>query len=190
MKVMIILSVFLLTVPIQAKSLGTMGQTWPVIETDFLTFFKTKAQQWWLTHGKQFRASALKAIRHHLNKQASGLTMTDRPKTFFIDPSKGSINPFHLITYSKGLIFLDGSDQRQLHWLKEWLTTTQKQTVIILTGGSVEKAKQCLQRKIFLDQHHLFTDTFKLKHVPVLVEEDRIKKQWRVQEINRNEVIA
>jgi len=172
---------------VSAKNCGTFGQTYPVIEQNFLMFVKEKLTDW--MHSDQYQQlknRQVNTVKKHLHIVNHRFTPTNVSRVYFIDPTQTinhqPINPFDRITYRKRLVFVDTDDKAQLAWLKQFLTKWENNTVIIV-GGSVGKTQKTLGQRIFADQTGEFADYFHLTHAPVIAKENFEKKQWQVEEI-------
>jgi len=202
MKVLVIFlffSTFFIMLNARAKNLGTIGQTYPVIEIDFLTFIQEKARAWINSDAYQQQQKIIvRGVDQYARHPKYNLARhtTDHPRTYYIDPSVkrndmlfsskeiGSINPFDSITYHKTLVFIDADDTTQVKWFKEFSTQHTKPIHLVLVGGDVVSASKQFKRRVFFDQHEKLTNYFQLKYVPVVIQEDKTQEKWRVQEIN------
>jgi len=184
---------------VQAKNLGTIGETYPVIEINFLTFIQQKATAWVASDAyKRQQKMIVRGVGQYAHHPKYNLARhtTDHPRTYYIDPSVkrndalfstneiGLINPFNNVTYHKKLVFLDANDHQQLHWFKAYSTQHPKTIHLILVNGDVVSVSKQFKRRVFFDQHGKLSDYFQLKHVPVIISEDFKQKKWRVKEIN------
>lgn len=141
-----------------------------------------------------------------------GLFTTTTPITFFVDPTlilkedivnekgevlfpKGTkVNPFDSNTWpngsslppiamSKQLAFLDGDDERQIEWAKDY--RKQNPDVIIkwiLTRGEPDTVFKALNERIYFDQLGNITRKLTIKHIPTLAKQEG--KRWKMQEFN------
>ncbi len=140
--------------------------------------------------------------------QVLGLGTTTEPATFYINPTlrlgkdvmdaqgrllfaKGmEINPFDSTTwpngeypafeFSKTLIFIDGDDEKQLAWAKQY--RTNKPIKWILTNGSINKSALALNSRVYFDQKGTLTRALKLKNTPSVVMQ--VGTQWQIQEVD------
>ena len=119
-----------------------------------------------------------------------------------ITPKGTQVNPFDAktlpswfmaqqpaTTIDLALIFIDTDDNRQVNWLKEFLTAIDqgkysniKEARILLTKGHLVNSYKCLKQRIYFDQMGLFSRKFQLQHIPAVVTQDNTK--WKVTEFD------
>ena len=201
-KVCLFILSIILSLPLQAKNLGTIGKTWPIAEEDFLVFVHQKlaAMQADGSLAKKEQQVTDRVRQDALNlAPVSWLTTTVNPSVFYYDPTftvtrtltnekghvfarKGQrINPLTLIVFHETLWFIDARDHRQLAWLKSRLPHF-KHNKIILTGGSIATAYHTLKQRIYFDQKGLLSKKFGLTHVPDQI--ISVGKRLKIQEFD------
>ena len=164
--------------------------------------------EWDAIKAKQNRIVAARIKRPH---PVRGLSTTTTPRTYFIDPTMTlkrdikdangkilyhaglNINPFDPNTWPHGerypaihlsekLAFLNGDDPKQLAWAKRILKSEKVRVKFILTQGEPGKVEKLLQHRMYFDQTGHYCQRFAIRHVPVLIEQDRT--EWKVQEFD------
>lgn len=188
------------TIAIQAKNLGTLGKTYPIVEKNFIVFMKEKAALFFQSDQK---SKLEKAMQREVQRKADRptpafhLTRTEHPKEYTVDPNiqwpqKGSINPFDQMTYSKMLVFIDGDDLSQMKWFDSFRKKALKEMFehqsirgyhLILTNGSIQTNQDYFKTRVFFDQGGKLAQYFHLEHVPVIIFEDKDFRKWRVREM-------
>lgn len=86
------------------------------------------------------------------------------------------VNPLEQISWGEDLIFIDGTDEKQINWALE------KQGKIVLVNGSPIKLSEKYDRAIYFDQAGILTKHFNIKFVPAKITQDG--KLLRVTEVN------
>lgn len=182
---------------IEAKSLGRLGQTFPVIEKSLLTLIYERLN----TFAQQGQLNAIEnAWVKQVNEQvkrprALGLARTDTTLTHYYTPvatleknvvdqtgrivlQRGmSVNALNqLPTYNPVWVLLNYDDLAQRAFAEQ-IQTHYPGIVWILTGGSVADAERGIDETIYFDQEGRITKKLKIEHVPALVtrENDSLK---------------
>lgn len=146
---------------VQAKSLGVVGEVFPVAETSLLTLIEERLQDSTFTEQVSNRVmqwadrpQALTlphALKTHSHLYVPEVTF----KTDIID-AKGHIlwrkgttlNALtQLPSYQPHWVFFNGEDGAQMRWASH-----EHGAKVILTGGSVRDAEKFLKQDIFFDQ--------------------------------------
>lgn len=173
-----------------AKDLGIIGQTYPIVETDFLEWIKSKllvmqqngelssAQQQLLRNAKEYMVRP---------KPVVIVTRATENHSFTYDPSVvvpyditdhlGNIiyhagtrvNPLQKMPLSKALLFFDSDDAEQCHWAQQIDSELKGKDKVILVKGDVIAQQKVWQRTIYFDQQGLITKRLGIQHVPVIV---------------------
>jgi conjugal transfer pilus assembly protein TraW len=189
------ISVMIFTQTIQAKNLGTVGQTYPISEEDFLSFIQSRVKVMqqngeWQKLQNQFRDNVAKhADRPHSLDQISDSTQT---RIWHFDPSitishdltdqngrifakaGTTVNPLKFISLQKALIFFDGDNVKQIEWVKKLDLKLAGKTKLILIRGSVLENEKRFSKPIYFDQESRLTARFQITHVPAVVQQDGI----------------
>lgn len=179
--------------PSYAKDLGVMGETYPIMETDFLDFIQAriaKMQQGgeWQSLKNQVQQDAIRY--RDRPKKVEGITRVQKTKSWVFDPSirldhdlitpdgkriaaTGThVNPLDYISLSKALIFYNGDDPDQVSWaLAQDKKLNQRTKFILVQGSLLQQEKQC-QKQIYFDQAGRLTTRFGITHVPAMVSQE------------------
>lgn len=163
---------------------------------------------------EQFKAQVQQSVRRPAPTQ--GITPTTKPTVFMVDPTltlaedirdhKGNIlfakglkiNPFDAQTWpngknlphfqlSKQLIFLDGDDNQQLNFAKQYLAKEKNKPnplpiKWILINGEPETVFKFLGERIYFDQLGNITRQLSIKHVPSVAMQ--YEGMWKIQEFD------
>lgn len=189
MKLSILLSMLLLAQGIFAKSLGTIGQTFPVLEKSLLTLIherlttfrdngtlKNLENEWVKrVEDKAVRPAPLSLTRckkkyTHFYVPVATLDRDIKGATGRVILSRGmSVNALtSLPGYQPVWVFLNYDDEAQRHYAGRILA--RNQTVKwILTGGNVREAERQLKQPVFFDQEGRITQKLGILHVPAMV---------------------
>ncbi len=178
-----------------AEDLGTVGKTWPIQEPDLFMQIANKLEDYENSgrlgeinelFAKRVRAS----IEHPL--PVAGVTRTVTPRVYSYDPTitlrqdivtadgqilarKGDhFNPLDYIPMNQLLLFVDGTDRKQLNWAKKQLNSLSHNTRIslILINGPVLKLSKQWEQQIYFDQKGVLTTKFDIQQVPARVSRD------------------
>lgn len=191
---------------LNASNLGTYGNTFKITEQDFIAYITQKMHLFIKKEGG--KSAFIHRIQAKVQKEAlnpkdpRSFKTVDHSNNYFHDPSiilkhdvttpdghilghKGQrINPFHYIShYSKVLIFIDGSDHRQVEWVKNAIRLLQAKNrpyYIVLVNGNLQKGINALGSVKF-DYYGTLSYKMGVKTVPSIVFQ-RGDKLW-VQQI-------
>lgn len=174
-------------------SLGVVGQTYAILEDDFLQLIETRYQTM-KTNGEWDKAQ--KAWQKQMVSYADrpnpvyGITTTTSYREYHFDPSielshdiispdgqivakAGTVvNPLEMMTLHKTVLFIDADDQKQLLWAIQKDKEREGKTKWILVKGSITDTIKKLQRPVYFDQGGKLTTHFKIKHVPAMLQQD------------------
>lgn len=178
---------------IYAHDIGVMGETYPIMEKDFLEFIQERVKE--VQHNGQWRS-----LQNKMQQDAT--TYRDRPKSVFnitkatqtktwkFDPtiqldhdvrtpdgkliaaSGTRINPLSFISLSNTLIFFNGDDPEQVKWVLSQNKKLKGKTKLILVNGSVLEQEKLFSSPIYFDQEGRLTNRFQIKHVPAMVSQE------------------
>lgn len=179
----------------EAKNLGTVGMTWPIVEPDLFAQIANKLENFeksgYLDEtNKNFVAKVNATIERP--PRVSGVKRTNIPRVFFHDPSitltkdiitpNGQIlaergdkfNPLDYTPMNQILLFFNGNDQEQVDWvLKQMDETTFNQYISpILIDGPVLELSKHWERQVYFDQKGVLTSKFEIQQVPARVLRD------------------
>lgn len=183
-------AIFFLSVAINAKNLGQVGQTYKIAEHDILDFIQKKLHE-------LEQNGEINRINNRLadiaKKQADrprpviGVSRTKIYKKWDYDPSvkipydikdiygniiayTGTIiNPLSIFSLKKALIFYNGDDKDQVSWAIRTDKKLEFKDKLILVQGSISAQAQKFQRNIFFDQQGRLVQKFNIRHVPAIV---------------------
>ena len=147
-----------------ATVVGQVGATYPIAEKDALTELKTKVRQ--VDWKKQF--SGLKREARSFEPQdLKNLPKARHDRAFMVDPTytlksdipdgKGGVlypkgytfNPLDYVSLPDVLVFIDGSDKKQVQWFQKSAWATYGNVEVLLTGGSYVEMEEKLGRTVF-----------------------------------------
>lgn len=205
-KALVLIMLILFASNAMSKDLGTFGEVFPIKEEDFLTYILKRIAEF---EKRQGGIDAFKQkIRARIQNEALNPSepfqypITNKASIYYTDASitlkkdivtldgkvlgrKGQvINPFkHMGFYKKDLLFIDGSDQRQITWAKhaiDVLNQHHKAYTLILIKGNLQKVYDRLG-VIKFDYFGHLSQKLGLKTTPSIVSEANY--QWQVQAI-------
>ena len=176
-----------------AADLGNLGQVYPIIEEDFLSFIQSrissmqKSGEW-----DQIQNTFRQNVQRHADRPTvvGSISVATENRTWRFDPSitlpydlhdhEGrlvvqagtTINPLKTISLHHTLIFFDGDNPDQIIVVKNAETTFKGKTKLILVKGSVSDNEKRFNKPIYFDQEGRLVNKFNIKHVPAIVEQD------------------
>ncbi|HHF7380156.1 TPA: type-F conjugative transfer system protein TraW [Legionella anisa] len=182
---------------IEAKSLGRLGQTFPVIEKSLLTLIYERLN----TFDQNGQLNAIenawvKQVDEQVKRpRALGLVRTETTLTHYYTPvvtlEKNVVDQTGRIVLQRGMsvnaliqlpsynpvwVFLNYDDLAQRAFAEQ-IRAHYPEIQWILTGGSVADAERGINETIYFDQEARITKKLKIEHVPALVtrENDSLK---------------
>lgn len=186
----------LFVVKVYATNLGVVGQVYPIIEEDFLTFIQNRIALMqkngeWNQIQNQFRNNVAK----HADRPRAidSITHATQNKAWDFDPSvtipydlndaEGrliakagtTINPLKFISLHNAYVFFDGDDSKQVVWAKQVDSLFKGKTKLILVNGSVIDNEKRFSKPIYFDQEGRLVKRFGIQHVPALVQQSGFK---------------
>jgi len=192
-KVILMIMTMLFTLTSYAKDLGIVGQTYPILEEDFLLFIQNRLQIMkqngeWQKIETQFRDN----VEKHADRPnpVSEISKTTQAETWNFDLSlivpydlmdaQGrifvkagtSINPLQYRSLSNVLLFFDGDDVKQVAWAKKIDLNFNGKTRLILVKGSITQNEKLFSKAIYFDQSGRLTTRFQIQHVPAIVQQE------------------
>lgn len=197
----VVLLVTVVTQPVQAKDLGTIGHLFPIAEPDLLTFIgqRLKGME---NSGEMDRLQreAEARVKAHAVRPApvAGLTPARTNRAFLYNPTftvretirdmRGNViaragdkvNPLDRVAFSETLYFVDGDNPQQMAWLKLQITG-QQNFKVILVKGNVHDSSIALDEPVYFDQYGTLTTKFGFEHTPVRI--TRADSMLRVEEV-------
>lgn len=175
---------------IYANDVGVMGETYAIIEMDFLDFIRSRIatmQQNGQWQSLQNRVQQDAVHYRDRPKPVTTLTRATETKTWKFDPSivldhdittpegrliapAGTrVNPLMTLSLSKALIFYNGDDDDQIKWALEQDKKLKGHDKLILVNGSVLDQERQFKKSVYFDQAGTLTIRFGIKHVPALI---------------------
>lgn len=185
-----------------ASDLGAIGQTYPILETDFLDFIQTRLNTMQANGEMEKIQNKFKEnVSNHADRprEVSGITKATSSKNWVIDPSiivpydlkdhngrifakKGkSVNPLLYVTIHHPMVFINGDDEAQVKWVQQTLRDNLKKIKLVLVGGSVINLTKIFQQPVYFDQEGKLTNKFQIRHVPATVSQEGLR--LKVQEV-------
>jgi conjugal transfer pilus assembly protein TraW len=172
-----------------ARNVGVMGETYPIIEMDFLEFIQARLATiqkngQWKTMQEKMQQDAVRYRDRPTPVYA--VTRAVETKSWLWNPTmildhdittpdgkliakQGTVvNPLKVVSLSKALIFYDGDDKEQTVWVKDQDKKLNGRVKIILVKGAVLDAEKRLQKPIYFDQEGRLTTRFGISHVPAI----------------------
>lgn len=172
-----------------AKSLGALGHTFPVLEKSLLVLISERLQM--MQKGGQWEELEQhwkdKVSSRVLRPNPLNLLRTQQNKTHYYMPeavayhdilddqgrvlvSKGTrANALaQLPSYNPVWLFLNFDDRAQQRFAKR-IIAQHPEVEVILTGGNVSEAEQYTKQTIYFDQEARISKKLKINHVPALV---------------------
>jgi len=179
-----------------SKDLGVYGQTYPIIEQDFLEFLKTRLVEMqqngeWQKIQDDFKNNVSK----HAERPTplTQITKATKTRSWLYDPSltvpydlrdhNGSVfvkagtvvNPLQFMSLHKAFIFIDGDDKKQIEWVRKIDSSLLGKIKIILVSGSILLTEKLLSKTIYFDQQGRLVQRFSIEHVPAMIQQDGLK---------------
>jgi conjugal transfer pilus assembly protein TraW len=179
-----------------AVDLGTIGPTYEIGEPHLLAFIEQRLREKERSGELQRLAEAARARGIDTVRQpppVEGLRTTERPRTFYIDPSftldrnitdpQGRLmfaagtrkNPLEVVSLSRHLLFFDARDPRQVKHARELSGRYAGRIKPILTGGSYLDLMKAWRVPVYYDQAGTLTRRFGIRQVPALVSQDGLR---------------
>jgi conjugal transfer pilus assembly protein TraW len=188
-KLLLIMSIFMLTPSAFAKDLGVHGRVYEIQENDLLSVLKSRAQAEldsgkWDTRVDEWRTQAKQQVN-----RPSGISLPRAVETtsHLYDPSiivpkdivdnSGQViqvagtkaNPLNYISMTRQMVFIDGDDREQVDWMLGLTESEPDRFTVILTQGTVIELIKELNRRLFFDQQQIYAKKLSIKSLPALV---------------------
>lgn len=182
--------------------LGIIGQTYPIVEIDFLDFIQARLKVM-QTNGDLGKIQ--NKFRENVSKHADrpraidGISKAMVNKSWVYDPTiivpydlkdangrifarKGSpVNPLAFVTIHHPMVFINGDDEAQVKWLQKTMHGHLSQIKLVLVSGSVATIAKVFNQPIYFDQEGKLTGKFHIQHVPATVKQEGLR--LKVQEV-------
>lgn len=178
--------------PASAADLGVYGETRLIIETDILKEIAGRLRAFERsgrleTLNREFAARARKRLERP--QPVSGLTRTERPRSWLFDPSivvpqdfadhEGrvfarageTINPLERLPgFDRELVFLDGDDPAQVAFgLRRLKAGGRERVYLVLVDGAPLELMRRHKVPLYFDQAGSLSARFGLRQVPAVV---------------------
>jgi conjugal transfer pilus assembly protein TraW len=192
MKKILLALPFLLTNLSFASDLGTFGETYEIREKSFLQQIQERLKDAEKS-GKilEIQKTIQKQAEQNLNnpKPVADISNTEVERQWVYDPSISldhdlkdqlgrifykagtKVNPLEKISLTKSLIFIDGSDLKQVHWAIEQHNKKKGRAKIILVKGEIINLMRKKKVRLYFDQQGVLVKKFGIKHVPATLEQ-------------------
>ena len=184
-------SVFLLmniNVTAVAKDFGTFGDTYPLIEINFIEAIQKKMQAMvdngeWETYKQKYIKETMDGFKRPKGTELPHATVS---RTRFVDPSvilemdiqlpdgrylarKGDyINPLKQMGISHPMAFIDGDDSKQVEWAIQ-MRAKEPKTFIILVNGNWYELSVKHKFQFWFDQTGEFINRLDIQKTPSYV---------------------
>ena len=164
------------------KNLGVVGETYPIVEPDVVAELKEQAAKTKKLSDDEFREQ----MKSYQPEDLHHLPRATRDRTFLVDmtytldrdlldgdgkviyPRGFTFNPLDYVSFSGGMLVIDGSDPMQVKWFTETPYANNHQVRLLLSGGYAYKLIKELKRSVFYLTKEI-ADRLQLAAVPSLV---------------------
>lgn len=163
------------------KNLGTVGETYPIIEPDIIAELKENAVQHQLS-----REEIVQRIRTYRPHNLQHLPRAGEDKTTLVDmtytldrdlldgdgkvlyPKGFTFNPLDYVPFTGGMVVLDATDPKQMKWFKNSPYFDNHLARLFITGGSAQDLVNAFKRPVFYLTEPIAT-RLKIEAVPAVV---------------------
>ena len=175
------------------KDLGVAGRTYPIVEPDILTELQQQAAE--INPGnnkekivariKKYQPAGLHILPRATEDKSKMVDMTYTLERNLTDgdgkviyPRGYTFNPLHYVTFSGGLVVINGADPAQVKWFEKSPYFDNHQARLLLSSGHAFEMMEKLQRSVFYLTDDI-ADRLQVTTVPSLViqQGDKIKVQ-------------
>lgn len=179
---------------VSAKNLGVYGETYPVVEINFIEALQAKIQKMvdngdWETYKKKYIKETLDGFKRPKGFQLPHALTT---QTRYFDPSiilemdmrlpdgsflarKGDyINPLKNQNMSSPLIFIDGDNEKQVQWALKKRLENPKAYIVLVNGNWYELSVKN-KTKFWFDQTGEFINRMGIERTPSYVSQDNLR---------------
>ncbi|OGP32479.1 MAG: hypothetical protein A2X93_07815 [Deltaproteobacteria bacterium GWC2_56_8] len=175
------------SVQVLAKSLGTAGKTYPIIERDMKEYLKEKSAQF---DTEALKDTYKKSVERKLRQGPQlNLPVATVDRTFYVDPSiemdqdilddKGNIlipkgtraNPADRVTLTKAYLFIDARADKQVKFALQYVASRPGMVSVIITDGDILKLMDeygFAYRQIYHANPHLI-ERFAIERTPSIL---------------------
>ena len=145
------------------RNLGVVGATYPVVEPDVMAELKEQAGDRKRLTDDEF----LERMKTYQPKDLHHLPRAIRDKTFLVDmtytlnqdlrdgngkviyPKGFTFNPLDYVSFSGGMMVIDGADPVQVKWFKKTPYTDNHRVQLLLSGGYAYELIKQFKRSVF-----------------------------------------
>jgi len=164
------------------KNLGVVGETYPIVEPDVVVELKAQAAKTKKLSDVEFREQ----VKIYQPEDLHHLPRATRDRTFLVDmtytldrdlldgdgkviyPRGFTFNPLDYVSFSGGILVIDGSDPTQVKWFTKIPYANNHRIRLLLSGGYAYKLIEELKRSVFYLTDEI-ADRLQLAAVPSLV---------------------
>lgn len=179
---------------LETKDLGTVGETYPIVEADVVKELQRQAMQ----NKQKSENFLLEELKKYQPMNLYNLPRAESDSTYLVDMSysldrdlvdgsgkviypKGyTFNPLDYLSFPGGLVIIDGEDPQQLQWYKTSPYVNLPQARLLLSGGYAFEIVEQLRRPAFYLTGDI-AKRLKLYAVPAVVIQEG--KQLLVREV-------
>ena len=164
------------------KDLGVLGETYPIVESDVVAELKAQA----VTKNRFKDDEFLERMKTYQPNNLHQLPRATRDRTFLVDmsytldrdlldgdgkviyPRGFTFNPLDYVSFSGGMLVIDGSDPAQIKWFTKTPYASNHQVRLLLSDGYVYELINQLKRSVFYLTDEI-AERLQLAAVPSLV---------------------
>jgi len=174
------------------NDLGVVGETYPVVEPDVVAELKEEAARKNPFGDNEF----LERMKTYQPEDIHHLPRATMDRTFLVDmtytldrdlldgegkviyPRGFTFNPLDYVSFSGGMLVIDGSDPMQIKWFTKTPYVNNHRVRLLLSGGYAYNLIEELKRSVFYLTDEI-ADRLQLAAVPSLVIQQDKKLQVR-----------
>ncbi|HHL35614.1 MAG TPA: hypothetical protein ENJ30_14745 [Desulfobulbaceae bacterium] len=145
------------------KNLGVFGETYPVVEPDVVAELQEEAARKNRFGDNEF----LERMKTYQPEDIHHLPRATRDRTFLVDmtyaldqdlldgdgkviyPKGFTFNPLDYVSFSGGMLVIDGNDPAQVKWFKKTPYADNHRVRLLLSGGHAYELIKQLKRSVF-----------------------------------------
>ena len=174
------------------KDLGVVGETYPVVEPDVVAELKEEAAR-----KNRFGDNAfLERMKTYQPEDIHNLPRATMDRTFLVDmtytlerdlldgdgkviyPKGFTFNPLDYVSFSGGMLVIDGSDPTQVRWFTKTPYVNNHRVRLLLSGGYAYNLIEEIKRSVFYLTDEI-ADRLQLAAAPSLIIQKGDKLQVR-----------
>jgi len=178
----------------QAKVVGTLGQTWPIAEKDFLQVIENRLKEIdWQEKLQELKAEAQRKLRSYSPPNAVKLPPAKKARAYRVDltytlpfdirntegqilyPKGYKFNPLalfraHKIVYPYALVVINGNREAEVEWFRKNLNDNHRVKLLITEGPVFELAEKLKRPVFFLNR--LIQARLRIEETPSIVAQE------------------